>query len=160
MAGFGYVCAVLLAAVFVRAGMAKVARPASTVAGFVALGVPGAPAVARVVPFVELLLALALLSVPRVGAVAGLVVLAGFSAFLLGAVRGGVTAACNCFGQARTEPVSGLDLLRNGLLAMLAAAAVLARRPTRPPIPALLAALALVALGGAVLRTARRARFE
>jgi len=147
MAGFGYACAVVLAAVFVRAGVAKAIRPAGTVAGFVALGVPGAPVVGRAVPAVEIALAVTLLSFPRLGGVAALVTLAAFSAFLARAVRAGVTVGCNCFGQARAEPVSGRDLVRNTMLAVLALAALVATRPVVPSLVAAVAAVAVVAAG-------------
>jgi hypothetical protein len=152
MAGFGYVCAVVLAAVFVRAGVAKAVRPQGTVAGFVALGVPGAPVVARAVPAVEIALAVALLSFPRIGGVGAVVTLGAFSVFLARAVRAGVTAGCNCFGQARTEPVSGHDLVRNAMLAALAAAALSASRPVVPSLVATVAAVAIVLAGVVVLR--------
>ena len=156
MSGFGYACAVALAAVFVRAGVAKGLRPRETVAGFAALGVPNPAVTARVVPVAELVLAAMLLSNPRPGGVAALVLLAAFSALLTGAVRRGVTVGCNCFGAARVEPVSGVDLLRNGLLALLAAAALLAPRPRVPGVGAITVAVVLFGGGIAALRGARR----
>jgi hypothetical protein len=155
MSGFGYACAVVLAAVFVRAGVAKAARGETTRAGFAALGVPAADVTARTVPFAELALAVVLLAAPRVGGVAALLLLGVFTAFLAGAVRRGVTAGCNCFGAARVEPISPLDLVRNGLLALLAVAALAAVGPTAPdPLPA---ALVVAGVAGATwgLRTAR-----
>lgn len=151
MGGFGYVCAVVLAAVFVRAGVAKAIRSEGTVAGFVALGVPRAPAVARAVPAVEMALAVALLSFPRIGGVAALVTLATFSLFLARAVRAGVTVGCNCFGQARAEPVSGRDLVRNAMLATLALAALSTTRPVMPSLVAAVAAAVVVGAGLVVL---------
>jgi hypothetical protein len=156
MSDFGYASAVVLAAVFVRAGVAKGLRPRETVAGFVALGVPNPGATARVVPVAELVLAVMLLSSPRPGGVAALVLLAAFSALLGGAVRRGMTAGCNCFGAARVDPVSGVDLLRNGLLAVLAAAALLAPGPRIPGPVAAGAALAMVSAGAWILHSARR----
>ncbi len=147
MAGFGYVCAIVLAAVLVRAAVAKAVRPAETSAGFVALGVPWAPVVARVVPAVEVGVAVALLSVPRIGGVAALVTLGAFTVFLVRAVRAGVRAGCNCFGQSRGEPVSGVDLVRNGLLAGLAAGALLASRPVVPGVGTGVVAVLVVAVG-------------
>jgi hypothetical protein len=111
-----------------------------------------------VVPVTELVLAVMLLSNPRPGGVAALLLLAAFSVLLAGAVRRGVTAGCNCFGAARIEPVSGADLLRNVLLGLLAVAAVLTPDPTVPgPLAAVAAGLA-VASGLLVLRAARRPR--
>ena len=158
MSGFGYACAVVLAAVFVRAAVAKGVRPRDTAAGFAALGVPAPEAAARAVPAAELVLSVLLLAVPRPGGVAALVLLAVFSALLAGVVRRGVTVGCNCFGAARAGPVSGVDLLRNGLLAALAAAALLASSPQVPHPPAIAAAAALVAAGAGSLRLVRARR--
>ena len=148
MDGLGYACAVLLAAVFVRAGAAKLARPAATGTTFAALGLPAAATVARGVPVVELVVSAALLAVPRVGAVAALVLLAVFSAVLARAVHAGLATPCNCFGSARADPVSSTDLVRNVLLATLALAALAASRPRVPSLPA--AVISLVAFGAGV----------
>ncbi|HTJ76921.1 MAG TPA: MauE/DoxX family redox-associated membrane protein [Acidimicrobiales bacterium] len=156
MAGLGYACALLLAAVFVRAGAAKLARPGATAATFAQLRVPAAAALARTVPVVELLVAAGLLAAPRVGATVALVLLAGFSAVLARAVRSGTVAPCNCFGTARADPVSSSDLLRNGLLAALALAALAAGRPTLPSAAAALAGGAGFGAGAAILAAARR----
>ena len=127
MAWFGYACALVLAAVFVRAGAAKLARRDGAAASFSALGVPAPDAMARAVPVLELVLAVVLLARPVAGSVAALAVLGAFSAVLARAIATGVTAGCNCFGSATSKPVSGRDLARNGLLAALAIA-VLATR--------------------------------
>ena len=156
MDGLGYACAVLLAAVFVRAGAAKLARPASTVAGFTALGVPAAAISARAVPFVELTTAAALLAAPRVGAAAGLFLLALFTGLLARAVRTGSQAPCNCFGAARADPVSRVDLVRNALLAGLAVLATAAARPVVPGPAGAAVALAAFLAGVALLASARR----
>jgi hypothetical protein len=156
MSDFGYTCAVALAAVFVRAGVAKGLRPRDTAAGFAALGVPAPEAAARGVPVAELVLAVMLLANPRPGGVAALALLAVFSVLLGGAVRRGVTGGCNCFGAARLEPVSGVDVVRNGLLAVLAVAALGAPGPTVPHPLAAAAAVAAVAAGALALHTVRR----
>ena len=156
LAGFGYACAVVLAAVFVRAGVAKLLHPSETAAGFAALGVPAASTIARVVPVIELGLAVALLAAPRFGATAALVLLANFSGFLARALNRGVTAGCSCFGQARVEPISVLDLIRNVLLGLLAVAALFARRPVMPGIVAVVGAAIAVAAGVGLLRSLRR----
>lgn len=155
MAELGYACALLLAAVFVRAGAAKLARPAATAASFTALGVPAAPAVARAVPVVELVTAAGLLAAPRIGAVAALVLLAAFSTLLARAVRAGADTPCNCFGSARADPVSPVDLLRNGLLAGLAVAALGASHPALS-LPGAAVALAMFGAGSGVLAALRR----
>lgn len=156
MAGFGYACAAVLAVVFVRAGVAKAARPAETAIGFAALGVPGPPLTARIVPLVELVLAAVLLAAPRAGGAAALVLLGAFSAFVGRTLRRGLTVPCNCFGTARPEPVSPVDLLRNLLLGGLAVAALRAPEPVVPEVWAVAVALVAVGAGAAVLRTARK----
>jgi uncharacterized membrane protein YphA (DoxX/SURF4 family) len=151
MAGLGYACAVLLAAVLVRAGAAKLARPVATAASFRALGVPAAGATARAVPGVELAVATALIAVPRAGAALALVLLLAFSAVLARAVRSGVATPCNCFGTARAEPVSWLDVVRNGLLAVAAVAAATSPAPQVPGAGAVVVAVAAFAAGSGVL---------
>ena len=157
MEGLGYACAVLLAAVFVRAGAAKVARPAATAASFRALGVPVPAALTRAVPVLELLVAVALLAAPSLGAVAAIVLLAPFTAVLARAVAGGSEAPCNCFGAARADPVSWVDVVRNLLLAGLAGAAVTVSQPVVPGPRAAVVALAAFGAGWLVLARYRRA---
>lgn len=155
--GLGYVAAVVLAAVFVRAGAAKLARPAATAAGFAALGVPAPTGVARAVPIAELATAVALLGAPRVGAVASLGFLVAFSWVLVTALRSGRAVPCNCFGTARTEPVTAVDVVRNVLLAGLAAGSLAAgAEPTVPSLAAVLVAVAVFVAGVVVLHTLRR----
>ncbi|HEX3623501.1 MAG TPA: MauE/DoxX family redox-associated membrane protein [Acidimicrobiales bacterium] len=156
MDGLGYACALLLAGVFVRAGAAKLARPATTAAGFAALGVPVAARAARAVPLVELLCAVALIGAPRAGGGAGLVLLAGLSVVLVRALRAGWAVPCNCFGTARAEPVSTTDLVRNALLAGLAAVSLADTHPTVPGPMAVVVAVGAFAAGLVALATLRR----
>ena len=144
MEGLGYAGAVLLAAVFLRAGAAKVARPVQTATSFVALGVPAAGIAARAVPLLELTVATALLASPRGGAVAALALLVPFTAVLARAVVGGSATPCNCFGAARVEPVSWADVARNVFLGALAVVAAITAGPEAPdPVPALLTVAAM-----------------
>ncbi len=129
MAAFGYACACALALLLVLAAVPKALHPADTSTGFAALGVPAAAVLARVVPGVEVAVAWALIVWPRVGGVAALILLVTFSLFLARAVRRGVRAPCNCFGQTTGDPISAVDLLRNAVLAALAAAALLTNAP-------------------------------
>jgi uncharacterized membrane protein YphA (DoxX/SURF4 family) len=152
----GYTCALALAAVFVRAGAAKLARPSVAASSFAALGAPAPTLLARGLPLAELLAAVALIASPRVGALLALVLLLAFSAFLGRAVASGATAPCNCFGTARAEPVSAADLVRNGLLAVPALAALGATGPEAPAPWAVVAVVAAFALGLVVLAGARR----
>lgn len=156
MEGLGYACAVLLAAVFVRAGAAKLARPAATASTFVALGVPRAGAAARAVPVVELVVAVALIAAPRAGAVGALGLLLPFTAVLLVAVRSGSATPCNCFGTARADPVSKVDVVRNAGLSVLAALALTAPEPVAPEPGAVAAAAGIFAAGWGVLSALRR----
>jgi hypothetical protein len=154
--GIGYAAAAVLAAVLAWAAAAKLARRDEATRGMRALRLPAAPLLARAVPAVELVLAAALLAAPRAGAAAAVVVLAAFSAVLLRAIRGGVTSPCACFGTAAAEPVSSLELMRNALLGVLAASALLAPRPVVPaPAEVVVVAIGVVA-GRAVLAAWRR----
>lgn len=154
--GTGYAAAVVLAAVFVRAATAKLARRDDTVGTFAALGLPAAGVLAWGVPAGELLLAATLLAAPRAGGAGALVVLVAFSAVLARAVRAGITAPCACFGTAATRPVSSADLLRNGLLGLLAAWALLTSRPVVPDPAAAAVVAAAVVSGYGVLAAWRR----
>jgi uncharacterized membrane protein YphA (DoxX/SURF4 family) len=124
--GFGFVCAVVLAAVFVWAAAAKFARPAVTAAGFRTLGLPVPGGLAWAVPAAEVVTAVLLVAVPPVGGVVALVLLGAFSAVIARALRLGLTTPCGCFGATSAKPVSRADLVRNLLLACLALAALVA----------------------------------
>ncbi|MGH9156522.1 MAG: MauE/DoxX family redox-associated membrane protein [Acidimicrobiales bacterium] len=123
MATAGLVAAMVLAAVFVRAGAAKLARPGPAAATFRTLGVPIPAFMARALPVAELVLAVVLIAAPVAGGMATFVLLASFSALLARALGSGLNVGCNCFGSASTKPVSRRDLVRNALLAVLAVAA-------------------------------------
>jgi len=157
-AEYGYACAFVLAIVFVRAAVAKAVRPTDTAAGFLALGVPWAPAMARIVPLLEVGVAFALLSVPRIGGLAALVTLAGFSIFISRAISAGVRAGCNCFGQRKGDPVSAVDLIRNALLAALAVGSLLTARPVAFTATSTGAAVVVSAAGATLLWSMRRRR--
>jgi uncharacterized membrane protein YphA (DoxX/SURF4 family) len=147
---------VLLAAVFVRAGAAKLARPAATATSFAALGVPAAGPVARAVPATELLVAAVLLAAPRAGAIGSLALLVPFTAVLARAVARGTRTPCNCFGGARADPISWADVIRNVLLGVLAVAALPASRPVAPERAGAATAAALFVAGYGVLLAIRR----
>ena len=118
------VAAVLLAIVFVRAGVAKLNRHEPTARAFAAMALPMPRALARIVPLVELALAVALVTSPRVGGALALALIALFSAVLVRNV--GAETGCGCFGAAHTNPISRADLIRNAALAALAIVAVVA----------------------------------
>lgn len=126
-----YSLSVGLAAVFAWAGVAKLRAPRPTARAFQALGVPRV--LARVVPVVELALAGSLVVTP-ISAMGAVALLIAFTVVLLRADDG---VRCACFGSASADPVSWVQILRNGLLA---GAAVIASGAT-PVVPALAAVL-------------------
>ena len=156
MGDLGAAAAIALAVIFTWAGAAKIARPQSTAASFSALGLPYAATLALGVPIFELAAAALLIVVPVPGATVALLLLGAFSVVLAQALRAGVAAGCACFGSARTDPISPLDLVRNAMLGVLGVAALAASGWPDPW--AALAVFALVLVGGAGLRVARRRR--
>jgi uncharacterized membrane protein YphA (DoxX/SURF4 family) len=155
-AGFGYVCALALAAVLVVAAAAKLRDPAGTTASFRELGLPAPATLARAVPAVEAAVAVGLVAWPATAAFAALVLLVFFTTFLVSRFVTGEQAPCSCFGSARRDPISAANLVGNGFLLLLALAAMAAPVPTRPQ-PVDLAALALaVAVEVAVHAGVRR----
>jgi len=146
MAGACYLAGLVLAVTFAAAGWAKLRAPRATAATFAALGLPAPGGLARGVPLVEFGLALALTVVPVLGAGGALAALAGFSAVLVGPLRAGRDVACGCFGTSGTARVSWVELVRNGLLAGLALAALAG--PARPIVPG---PAAVVLVGSAVV---------
>lgn len=147
----GMAGAVVLAAVFAWAGAAKLGRLADTAAGFADLGLPWSSALARGMPVLELSLAVLLLVVPGVGGGVALLLLGGFSAVLLRALRRGVVVRCACFGRGDGPLLSWVEVLRNGLLGAPAVLALFAG--TKPQFPgwAAVAAMLLGTAAGAVL---------
>ena len=153
----GMAAACVLAATFSWAGAAKLSRPADTAAAFRDLGLGMTPALARIVPVAELLLAVALLAVPRLGGCVALVLLAAFSIVLVRAMSRGVEAPCACFGQPGAPPLSAVDLVRNGFLAALAGLAVAAGlEPRLPSLAAVAIVTAAVTAEAGVLHLLRR----
>ena len=157
---FGMAAAGVLAATFAWAGASKLGRPGETAAGFADLGLRRPVVLARAVPVAELGLAVTLLAVPAAGAAVTLVLLAGFSLVLVRALHRGDDVRCACFGRAGGPPLSWVELIRNGLLGVLAAVAVPAGLDPRVPalIPAVTVVVLVVATASllAVLRTGPR----
>jgi peroxiredoxin/uncharacterized membrane protein YphA (DoxX/SURF4 family) len=118
------VARVLLAAVFVVAGLAKLADRAGSRQAVVDFGVPSwlAPPLGVLLPLAELAVAVAL--IPRAsawyGALGALVLLLLFVAGIGVSLARGRRPACHCFGQLSAAPVGWATLVRNGLLAALA----------------------------------------
>jgi uncharacterized membrane protein YphA (DoxX/SURF4 family) len=145
--GVGTVAAVTLAAVLAWAGAAKAARPRGTAASFAGLGVPAPSVWARVMPVVEVAAGAVLVWRPRIGAVVALALLTAFTVVLFRAVRAGAVVGCACFGAATARPVSGVELVRNAGLALLAVAALVPVRPVAPALPDVVLVTTVVALG-------------
>lgn len=158
MTGVAYVAATVLAAVFGWAAVAKLRAGAATAAGFAGLGLPAPQLLARLVPAAELVLAAALVLVPAWGAAAALVLLAAFTGVLVVNLGRGATG-CNCFGsRPRAGPVSGIEVVRNLLLAAGAVVATGAAGPRVPGLTAVVATVMAVVLGAAALRVLRLLR--
>jgi len=154
--GIGYAAAVVLAAVFALAAVAKLRDLDATADGFEALGLPSPAVFAAVIPLAEVGIVTLLLIVPAAGAIAALVTLAFFTTFLVGRLRAGVHAPCACFGSVRALPLSGADVLRNVLLIVLALASLPADRPGGVSPTDAAVVLVVTAAGMAVLRLVRR----
>ena len=120
----------VLAGVFLAAAAPKLADPAgfaAAIANYRAFPDALVNLVATLVPALELVGALALLTPWRRGAALLLgALLLGFTALLAISLARGIDVACGCFGGAAeqagaADPVSPLHLLRNvGLLALVA----------------------------------------
>lgn len=135
----------VLAGLLVWSGVAKLRGHAGTVAavqGFGLLPPSWAPAVARLVPVAELLVAggLLLARPPLLGLAAwvGVLLMGGFTALVGVSLARGVTPACNCFGQISSEPISARTLARNLGLLVLAVGVALGSRGSPGLIRALL----------------------
>jgi hypothetical protein len=118
----GDILAIALAAVFAWAGAAKAVDRAATARSFRALGLPGGALFTTGVPAAELVLAAGLVLVPAAAAAVAFGLVVAFSVVLARALRDGVAMGCGCFGTARRGPVSGRDLVRNAVLAVVALA--------------------------------------
>jgi uncharacterized membrane protein YphA (DoxX/SURF4 family) len=149
-AGLAYGCALALAVLFVVAALSKLRDRPGTAQAFASLGVPQADAAARLVPLLELVIALALVAVPAVGGVVALVTLAFFTTFLVGRLRAGVTAPCACFGGSTTEPLSLAKITDNAFMMVAALAAASASGPIAPSVVDL---LVVASLGAAAVLT-------
>ena len=151
--------ALVLAAIFAWAAVAKATARAATAASFGGLGLPAPPALAAVVPVVEAALAVALVVAPGVAAFAALGLVIAFSAVVGRAVARGSTVGCACFGAggaADDRPVSVLEIVRNGGLGALAVVATAAGSGPAlwPALPALVIITVAVALGRVALAAA------
>ena len=114
-----------LAAVFLTAGVSKLADRAAFRETVAAFGVPVrlTRPVAVVVPLAEVAVAAALLPAAsaRIAAVAALVLLVLFIGAILLTLARGQAPDCRCFGQISNRPISGKTVARNAILVALAA---------------------------------------
>jgi len=113
----------VLGAVFIVAAVGKLSDPEGTRSTLEAFGVSRGRAAAIGLPLVEL--AIGALLVPaataRAAAIAGLVLLAIFSAAIVRQLRRGTEVECHCFGRVHSAPVSWSLVARNAVFAGVAA---------------------------------------
>lgn len=118
-----------VALIMLLSGTAKLRSGEDVQATFTRLRVPrpfAAPALARAFPWLELLLAAALLQpFTPLRPVVGLVAVALFAAFLALVVRAqGDGVSCGCFGEASAAPISRTTVVRNAVFLVLAVLAL------------------------------------
>jgi uncharacterized membrane protein YphA (DoxX/SURF4 family) len=124
-----------LGAVFLYAAWTKLRQPwmlfAISIDAYNVLPDWGVTVVARVVPWLEVVLGLWLLAgwQPRWSSLAAAAMLAGFMALMIGAYSKGMAIDCGCFGLG--EPLGPKTLARDGSL--LGAALMLAMASWRRP---------------------------
>ena len=115
---------VFLGGMFAVAGLAKLADRSGVRRAVVAFGVPGAAAAVAGSAMIATEFGIAALLVggrwTRVGAVAALVLLAGFCAVVLVSLARGRRLQCHCFGRLSSGPLGWPTLARNGCFAALA----------------------------------------
>lgn len=124
------IAGLLLAAVFALAAVTKAVDSTATTAEFTALGLPRPGLLARLVPPAELVIALALVTRPTIGALLATLALAAFSAVLIAALRTGRSVSCGCLGSLSREPISVVTLARNACFGAMAALAATGPTPT------------------------------
>ncbi|MGI8580043.1 MAG: TlpA family protein disulfide reductase [Solirubrobacteraceae bacterium] len=129
MAALLLIARLLLAGLFGVAGGAKLADRDGTRVALEEFGLKRflSPA-ALLLPLAELSVAALLLPAvtARWGGVLALALLSVFSIAIAGALRRGETPDCHCFGQLRSAPTGRVTLVRNAVLAALAAFVVVA----------------------------------
>jgi uncharacterized membrane protein YphA (DoxX/SURF4 family)/peroxiredoxin len=172
---------VLLAVVFLAAGVGKLLDPEGSRGALGDFGVPGA--LIRIggvgLPVAELVTAVALVLAPsaQAGAIAAAVLLLGFTIGIANALVHSRAPDCHCFGQLHSAPAGTGTLARNGTLLLIALFVsargpgpaidtwISQRSPAELSVSAAIATLVLTAAGLASLaerrqRTRTRARWE
>ena len=119
---------ILLAAVFAVAAVAKLLDLKGSRNSLRDFGVPErlANAGGVLLPVMELTVAALLVFRPTAqwGALGALLLLLAFMGGIANAMRRGIAPDCNCFGQLHSAPAGRETLIRNGILATLAAVAL------------------------------------
>lgn len=114
----------LLAAVFVIAGLSKLADRSGSREALLGFGVPSklAAPFGLVLPVVELIVAVALIPTPSSwwAALGALLLLLLFIAGIGANLAKGRKPVCHCFGQLDSGPIGWQTLVRNGVLAAIA----------------------------------------
>jgi hypothetical protein len=154
-AGLGTVMAVASALVWALAAIGKLTHRGETESAFAGLRLPASPALAVVVPVVELAVAGLLLWRPQVGGAVAVALLAVFTAVIVRALARGVQTGCGCFGSRRPSPLGPADVVRNALLAAFAVLATGAHRLTAPSAGDVAVGVVLVVVAAAVLGVAQ-----
>lgn len=115
----------MLAAVFAAAAAGKLLDLPGSRKALADFGLPVrvASIAGLVLPLAELAVAIALIPAPsaRWGALGALLLLLAFLGGIAGALRRGEAPDCHCFGQIHSAPAGPGTLIRNGVLAALAA---------------------------------------
>src|SRR5262245_18134513 len=142
---------VVLAAVFLTAGLAKLADREGSRQAMRDFGVPAplAGPLGTLLPVVELAVAAALVfpDPAWAGALAAGVLLLVFVQTIAVNLARGRRPDCHCFGQLHSAPAGWSTLLRNLALALVASFVVIAGADDVGPGPADLSVAALVAIG-------------
>lgn len=123
MPGIASIMAVALAAILASAAVMKLRALEATTAEFVQLRVPAPRIMARSIPGVEIITAVALVARPNLGAVVAAGLLIMFTAVLIATIRSGRSVSCGCLGAMSRQPVTVATVARNGAFLAMAAAA-------------------------------------
>jgi hypothetical protein len=151
-------CRIVLAAVLAVAAVAKIADRRALPARLRAMGVaaPWNGWLATGLPVAELVVAVALVVAPHsdLPALAAVVLLVGFTVFLVASIRRAVP--CPCFGAVRTGAPSSVPgaVMRNGFLVALAVVATGSVDGARPAGTLLVAVVGAAAAALVVTRVA------
>lgn len=138
MGAVGVVAGGLLAVIFAWAAIAKFAARHEIVGDFSDMGLPAPQIVLAGVIVAEVGAAGLLLAMPRWGAALSIALLVVFSAVLMSIMRSGKQVRCGCFGANHREPVSIVEVARNGALGVIALLALGAQQGVAPNVPAVM----------------------